>query len=282
MRDETSEVDMLRGNMAPRRPAKLHLSDQDRCGVGGAGLEVSPTALLDPSEDFLFPKAIATNSSREVAEEVGYPFKREWSVVGTEPTLLVRVNHEPLSTSELGPAGRAAFNRCEAEVPPPVSMFRKAIRSGSGEDDRRKLGVVGCSNDGFFADNCPPAAPNDSALSNATTPRAARLNDCEFRDRAPRALLLTFSRDIIAPTEDSRRASAIRKFQNMSVGEFPVVVSIALAFIDLALSVAKRNQAPKFCALSQQLGFLSPTLVLFRPNQNLIYGQGTNSSRNEP
>lgn len=199
---------MLRGNMAPRRPAKLHLSDQDRCGVGGAGLEVSPTALLDPSEDFLFPKAIATNSSREVAEEVGYPFKREWSVVGTEPTLLVRVNHEPLSTSELGPAGRAAFNRCEAEVPPPVSMFRKAIRSGSGEDDRRKLGVVGCSNDGFFADNCPPAAPNDSALSNATTPRAARLNDCEFRDRAPRALLLTFSRDIIAPTEDSRRASS--------------------------------------------------------------------------
>lgn len=46
--------------------------------------------------------------------------------------------------------------------------------------------------------NTPPA-PSDSALSNAVTPRAARLKDCELRDSVPRALLSESSREIVVP-----------------------------------------------------------------------------------
>ena len=71
---------------------------------------------------------------------------------------------------------------------PVVVEAREGVSGGL-----RIPGAVG----GLF--DCDPGAPSDAAFSKAVVPRTARLKDCEFRDKVPRALLRSSSRDIVAP-----------------------------------------------------------------------------------
>lgn len=84
------------------------------------------------------------------------------------------------------------------------------MRSVPKDDDRRMPVVEAGVKGGFLVavgvgglGNCTPAAPKECAFSNAVTPRAARLKDCEFRDNVPRALLSESSLEIAATTGGS-------------------------------------------------------------------------------
>lgn len=123
--------------------------------------------------------------------------------------LLGRGNHEADGAWDLGTADLVAVSRYEAGVSLPINMVRNAIRSVP-RDDARRMPVVDDGGNGSFRlqMGIPPGTPADSALSSATTPLAACLNVCESRDRVPRALLRSSSREIVAPGAASRRASS--------------------------------------------------------------------------
>lgn len=107
---------------------------------------------------------------------------------------------------------RALVNQLELLVAvapfesPLASRLRNATRSVPTDEDRWTPVVVAGDRGGFLLLGVVGgfrswlAAPSDCAFSNAVEPRAARLNDCEFRDSVPRALLSESSRDIVALT----------------------------------------------------------------------------------
>jgi hypothetical protein len=120
--------------------------------------------------------------------------------------LLGRANQELDCAAAAAAAGPDA-KRVLAAWSPPISRLLSAMRSVPKDDDRRmpvmvEAGVKG----GFLLPVCGAvggfrlAAPKDCAFSNAIVPRAARLNDCEFRDNVPRALVSESSREIVPPT----------------------------------------------------------------------------------
>jgi hypothetical protein len=111
-----------------------------------------------------------------------------------------RANHEVDGGGTLERARFKLYEGLEELWSPPVRRFRSAIRSVPREDDRRTPVVAGglLRTPGAVG-GLDPGAPIDAAFSNAVVPRTARLNDCEFRDNAPRALLRSSSREILAP-----------------------------------------------------------------------------------
>lgn len=186
--------------------AKLNLSDHERSGaaldaIGALGdsplLELGPAAAVFPVS-----KSIVTHSSSE--RSLVSPPKRVDSPI-PKFMLLARLNHESDGASDFGTALRVAFNLYEAGVSrvlsPPVRRFRKAIKSVPKDDDRLMPAFVGGATSGFrklaFLEEgfTGKAAP----FSYASTPRAARLKEREFRDRVPRALFRSSSRDVRAP-----------------------------------------------------------------------------------
>ena len=81
-----------------------------------------------------------------------------------------------------------------------MRRLRKEIRSALRDDDRRMLADA---KGGFLK---LESLSDAATLSFASTPRAARLKDSEFRKSVPRALLCSSSREIIGLNCDTRTA----------------------------------------------------------------------------
>lgn len=186
MRVVISEVVLLRGNMAPRMLAKLNRSDHVRSWTA---VEDSPSF-----EGFADSKSMEDQFSVECVRGRGRD----------ESMLLGRANQEfCCAAAAAGPDAK----RVLADWSPPISRLLSAMRSVPKDDDRRMPVVAGAGvKGGFLVPLCGAvggfrfAAPNDCAFSKAVVPRAARLNDCEFRDNVPRALVSESSREIAPPT----------------------------------------------------------------------------------
>lgn len=194
-REDTSDVDLLRMAMPFKllRLDKVNRSDHERSGARPC--EESFFSELGCASNALpVSKSMVTHSSR--VGSLAYSWT--WTSRFRDSKLLARENHRDDAVT----GASVGLALCS----PPIRRFRSEIKSAPIDDDRRILPDAGVS--GGFLRLGVFSIVTAAAFSCAATPRAARLNDSEFRKSVPRALLRSFSLAIMSPDCDAAPVEA--------------------------------------------------------------------------